>query len=83
MSRRFEALCGAIVDAGLNDIDYIVQAMTSPSPSRRDAGAADAPAGFRYVFLGIENILDDDLAFLRASAKNAARERPPRRQRDR
>ena len=27
--RRFEALCQAIIDAGLNDIDYIVQAMTS------------------------------------------------------
>ena len=27
-------------------------------------------AGFRYVFLGIENILDDDLRFLRARAKN-------------
>ena len=26
---RFEALCQAIIDAGLNDIDYIVQAMTS------------------------------------------------------
>jgi len=31
-------------------------------------------AGFRYAFLGIENVLDDDLAFLRAAAKNAARE---------
>ena len=30
-------------------------------------------AGFRYVFLGIENILDEDLAFLRARAKNARR----------
>ncbi len=30
-------------------------------------------AGFRYVFLGIENILDEDLEFLRASSKNAAR----------
>src|SRR5690606_36725522 len=29
---------------------------------------------FRYVFLGIENVLDDDLAILRASAKNARRE---------
>jgi anaerobic magnesium-protoporphyrin IX monomethyl ester cyclase len=41
-------------------------------------GAALAPlmqrAGFRYVFLGIENVLDEDLAFLRAAAKNAARE---------
>ena len=32
-------------------------------------------AGFRYVFLGIENMLDDDLAFLKASAKNARRDR--------
>jgi radical SAM superfamily enzyme YgiQ (UPF0313 family) len=32
-------------------------------------------AGFRYVFLGIENILDDDLTFLRARAKNAKRDR--------
>ena len=40
-------------------------------------------AGFRYVFLGIENVLDDDLAFLRAAAKNAQREGGrPRRQRD-
>ena len=34
---RFEALCRAIIDAGLNDIDYIVQAMTSSiaQPRRR------------------------------------------------
>jgi radical SAM superfamily enzyme YgiQ (UPF0313 family) len=31
-------------------------------------------AGFRYVFLGIENILEDDLVFLKASAKNEFRE---------
>jgi radical SAM superfamily enzyme YgiQ (UPF0313 family) len=30
-------------------------------------------AGFRYVFLGIENILDENLTFLRASAKNQHR----------
>jgi radical SAM superfamily enzyme YgiQ (UPF0313 family) len=30
-------------------------------------------AGFRYVFLGIENILEDDLAFLKAAAKNTRR----------
>jgi len=72
---RFEALCRTIVNAGLNDVDYIVQAMTSSIASH---GATLAPlmrtAGFRYVFLGIENILDEDLAFLRASAKNAQRE---------
>ncbi|MGH9372545.1 MAG: B12-binding domain-containing radical SAM protein [Vicinamibacterales bacterium] len=72
--RRFEALCHAIVDAGVNDIDYIVQAMTS---SIAAAGDSLAPlmrkAGFRYVFLGIENILDADLQFLRARAKNLER----------
>jgi anaerobic magnesium-protoporphyrin IX monomethyl ester cyclase len=73
--KRFEALCKAIVDAGLNDIDYIVQAMTSSIAAH---GETLAPlmrqAGFRYVFLGIENILDEDLAFLRARAKNADRD---------
>jgi radical SAM superfamily enzyme YgiQ (UPF0313 family) len=69
--RRFEALCQAIVDAGLNGLDYVVQAMTS---AIADHGATLAPlmrrAGFRYVFLGIENILADDLGFLKAAAKN-------------
>jgi hypothetical protein len=31
-------------------------------------------AGFRYVFLGIENVLPEDLSFLRATAKNADRQ---------
>ena len=74
-SQRFEALCEAIVESGFNDIDYVVQAMTSPIAEH---GARLAPlmrrAGFRYVFLGIENVLADDLAFLNASAKNARRE---------
>ena len=30
-------------------------------------------AGFRYVFLGIENVLEADLQFLRARAKNLQR----------
>jgi radical SAM superfamily enzyme YgiQ (UPF0313 family) len=71
---RFEALCQAIVDAGLDDLHYLVQAMTSAIAGH---GATLAPlmrrAGFRYVFLGIENILDDDLRFLKARAKNALR----------
>ena len=41
---------------------------------RRRLAASMRAAGFRYVFLGIENILDEDLAFLRASAKNAQRQ---------
>jgi anaerobic magnesium-protoporphyrin IX monomethyl ester cyclase len=71
---RFEALCQAIIDAGLNKIDYFVQGMTSAIANH---GETLAPlmkrAGFRYVFLGIENILESDLQFLQASAKNTAR----------
>ena len=72
---RFEALCRALVEAELTGVDYIVQAMTSPIAQH---GETLAPlmkaAGFRYVFLGIENVLETDLAFLRAAAKNARRE---------
>src|SRR5262249_53635829 len=72
--RRFETLCRAIIDAGLNKLDYFVQAMTSAIATH---GETLAPlmrqAGFRYVFLGIENILEGDLAFLRAAAKNTDR----------
>lgn len=71
---RFEALCRAIIGAGLNDLDYFLQGMTSAIATH---GETLAPlmrqAGFRYVFLGIENILEGDLAFLRAQAKNTDR----------
>ena len=72
--KRFERLCEAIIARGLQDADYVVQAMTSPLAEH---GARLAPlmrrAGFRYVFLGIENVLAEDLAFLKAAAKNAQR----------
>src|SRR5262249_24520720 len=73
--RRFAPLCQAIIDARLNDVAYLVQAMPSAIANH---GETLAPlrrrAGFRYVFLGIENILDEDLKFLRARAKNLRRE---------
>ena len=69
---RFQALCEAIIAAGLNRIDYLVQAMTASIATH---GAVLAPlmrrAGFRYVFLGIENVLDEDLVFLKARSKNS------------
>jgi anaerobic magnesium-protoporphyrin IX monomethyl ester cyclase len=71
---RFAALCQAIASAGLNRIDYAVQAMTSAIANH---GQTLAPlmrrAGVRYVFLGIENILENDLEFLRARSKNEKR----------
>lgn len=72
--RRFQALCEAIIAAGLTDIHYIIQGMTSAIASAGDPLAElMRRANFRYVFLGIENVLDQDLAFLRAKAKNAER----------
>src|SRR5215510_6486987 len=69
---RLEALCQAIIDAGLNDIFYLVQGMTAAFATH---GPTLAPlmqrAGFRYVFLGIENVIEEDLAFLKATTKNS------------
>ena len=69
---RFEELCMAIIRAKLNRIDYLVQGMTASIAARGERLARlMKEAGFRYVFLGIENILDEDLAFLKARAKNS------------
>jgi radical SAM superfamily enzyme YgiQ (UPF0313 family) len=71
---RFEGLCHAIIDAGLDTLDYFVQGMTSAIANNGETLAPPMHrAGFRYVFLGIENVLESDLKFLHASAKNTAR----------
>jgi len=73
--KRFEALCDAIVEAKLDDIEYVVQAMTSAIADHGDSLAPKMRrAGFRYVFLGIENVLAEDLGFLKADAKNRRHE---------
>jgi radical SAM superfamily enzyme YgiQ (UPF0313 family) len=73
-AKRFARLCQAIIDAGLHGIDYTVQGMTSAIAQH---GETLAPlmrrAGFRYVFLGIENVVQSDLSFLNAESKNASR----------
>jgi anaerobic magnesium-protoporphyrin IX monomethyl ester cyclase len=62
------------VRRGLNDMDYTVQAMTAPLAQHGGVlGPLMKRAGFRYVFLGIENIVEEDLDFLKAKAKNARR----------
>ena len=72
--RRFAALCEAIIAAGLHKLDYFVQGMTSAIANHGDTLAPlMRRAGFRYVFLGIENVLKSDLEFLRATAKNIER----------
>lgn len=69
---RLEQLCEAIIAAGLDRIDYIAQAMTSSIATHGDRLAGlMRRAGFRYVFLGIENVLEEDLVFLKARSKNS------------
>ena len=82
---RFEELCRAIVAAGLHHIDYIAQAMTASIASHGDRLAALMQrAGFRYVFLGIENILDEDLDVpQRAGQEQPAPRRAPHQHRGR
>jgi radical SAM superfamily enzyme YgiQ (UPF0313 family) len=46
--RRFEELCYAIIEAGLNKLDYFVQAMTSS----RNPRTPDAPCGIPVCFPG-------------------------------
>ena len=72
---RFEALCRAILEAGLQDVRYVVQAMTSAIANHGSSlGPLMRASGFKYVFLGIENILEDDLTFLKARSKNLRRD---------
>jgi anaerobic magnesium-protoporphyrin IX monomethyl ester cyclase len=49
-ARRFEALCHAIIEAGLNQLDYFVQAMTSAIADHGALGAADAARGLPLRF---------------------------------
>src|SRR5258706_960523 len=72
--KRFEALCEAIIAAGLHTLDYFVQGMTSAIANH---GETLAPlmrrAGVRYVFLRIQKILVNDLEVLKASSKKNMR----------
>lgn len=52
---RYEALCDEIVRHGLNDIVYAVQASSAGIASSESLAPKMARAGFRIVFLGMEN----------------------------
>ena len=59
--KRLEALCDAIVEAGHNDLRYIVQASTSGIASSPVLAQKMARAGIQIVFLGIENVSERNL----------------------
>ncbi len=62
---RFEDLCDAISDAGHNDISYIVQASCTGIASSDKLTEKMARAGFKIIFLGIENVAEDNLRLLK------------------
>ncbi len=63
--KGFEALCDAIVDAGHNDIRYIIQASSTGIASSNTLVEKMAKAGFRIVFLGIENVSEENLRLMK------------------
>ena len=63
--KGFESLCDAIADAGHNDIRYIIQASSSGIASSDTLARKMARAGFRIVFLGIENVSEENLRLMK------------------
>lgn len=63
--KGFESICDAIVDAGHNDIRYIIQASSSGIASSQTLVEKMARAGFRIVFLGIENVSEENLRLMK------------------
>jgi radical SAM superfamily enzyme YgiQ (UPF0313 family) len=58
---RFEELCDAIVKAGHDDVRYIIQASSVGIASSEALVEKMAKAGFKIVFLGIENVSEENL----------------------
>lgn len=58
---RFENLCDAIVGAGHNNVRYIIQASSVGIASSETLVEKMARAGFKIVFLGIENVSEENL----------------------
>lgn len=63
--RRLEALCDAIIDAGHNDISYVVQASSVGMSSSETLIEKMARAGFELVFLGVENVSERNLRLMK------------------
>jgi len=66
--KRIGILCDAIVEAGLDDVSYGVQASTSGIASDPEVVRKMARAGVRGVFLGIESPKAETLEFFNKSS---------------
>jgi len=61
---RLEEICDGIIERGYNDLHYFVQASVSGIVSRKDLAGKMARAGFKCVFLGIENTSEKNTRLL-------------------
>ncbi|MBU1064879.1 B12-binding domain-containing radical SAM protein [bacterium] len=68
--KRYIEICDAIINSELNDIIYITQA--SVTGIKKTPGLAEkmAEAGVKFVFLGIENIVKENLSIAGKSKQN-------------
>ncbi len=68
--RRYEELCDAIADAGLNDLGYIVQAECRGICRESELAEKMDRANFRIVQLGIENVSPRNLEMMQKGGMN-------------
>ena len=66
-----EKICDAIVEAGHNDISYVIQASCAGIAKKRELAKKMAKAGFEFVFLGIENVSERNLKAMHKNSMNA------------
>ncbi|MCX6158544.1 MAG: radical SAM protein [Ignavibacteriae bacterium] len=62
--KRFKSLCETIKSEKLNHINYLLQASVKGIKDTKGLPEAMREAGITYVFLGIENAYDANLAFM-------------------
>lgn len=62
--KRFKSLCELIKSEKLNHINYLLQASVKGIKDTKGLPKAMKDAGVSYIFLGIENAYDSNLAFM-------------------
>lgn len=65
--KRFKSLCETLKSEKLNNIDYLLQASIKGIKDTKGLPEAMREAGIKYIFLGIENAFDSNLAFMNKS----------------
>jgi len=69
--KHMHNVCDAIIENGLNEIDYIIQASVHGIACDENLVSKMARAGFKLVFMGIENVSTNHLEFLSKDKKTS------------